>query len=680
MTTASPATATPTDSTALKATTSSTVVPATTPSTVAPATTRLWGGTGADSLLGGDGNDFYYVDHAGDSVSETNANPGTAAAPTRSSATSPPTPSAPTSRTAASSPPAPPTSPATPSTTSSMPASATTSSTAPAATTPSATSTASAAAASASASPSPAHRPPAAPAAIPCRIEHLTGSTYADLPHRRRQRQPPAGAQGNDFLDGGAGNDTLDGGTGNDTLWGGTGADSLVGGDGNDFYYLDDAGDSVSETNANPASGGTDQVFSYLAAYTLGAHVENGRILATGAANLAGNALDNLLDAGTGNNLLDGAGGIDTVSYLYGVSSSGVSVSLAKAGAQATGGSGSDTLIGIENLGGSTYDDPSPATPTPTASTAPRATTSSTAVPAATPSTAAPATTASGAAPVPTAWSAATATTPTTSTTPATASARPTPIPPPAASTSSSAMLAAYTLGANVENGRILATGAASLSGNALDNLLYAGTGNNVLDGAGGNDTVSYLYGASSGVNVSLAVAGAQATGGSGSDTLTGIEHLIGSTHADTLSGDGSANRLEGGNGNDTLGRQRPPAGGSATTACSAAVGADIFRFDTLPNAASNRDTIGDFNVLDDTIELENAIFASLLNPGTLAAGSFRSGAGVSAAADADDFVIYDSSSGALYYDANGNTGAGSGADRQPRQRARLEHLDFVVT
>jgi Ca2+-binding RTX toxin-like protein len=47
------------------------------------------------------------------------------------------------------------------------------------------------------------------------------------------------------------------------------------------------------------------------------------------------------------------------------------------------------------------------------------------------------------------------------------------------------------------------------------------------------------------------------------------------------------------------------------------------------------------------------------LNPGTLAAGSFRAGAGVSAAADADDFVIYDSSSGALYYDANGHTGAG---------------------
>jgi serralysin len=99
-------------------------------------------------------------------------------------------------------------------------------------------------------------------------------------------------------------------------------------------------------------------------------------------------------------------------------------------------------------------------------------------------------------------------------------------------------------------------------------------------------------------------------------------------------------------------------------------LGADIFRFDTLPNAATNRDTIGDFNVLDDTIELENAIFTSLLSTGTLAAGSFRSGAGITAAADADDYLIYDTSSGALYYDANGNAGAGPVQIASARSRA----------
>jgi Ca2+-binding RTX toxin-like protein len=48
---------------------------------------------------------------------------------------------------------------------------------------------------------------------------------------------------------------------------------------------------------------------------------------------------------------------------------------------------------------------------------------------------------------------------------------------------------------ANVENGRILATGAANLTGNSLNNVLYAGAGNNVLDGSTGTDTVSYAYG-----------------------------------------------------------------------------------------------------------------------------------------------------------------------------------------
>jgi Ca2+-binding RTX toxin-like protein len=68
--------------------------------------------------------------------------------------------------------------------------------------------------------------------------------------------------------------------------------------------------------------------------------------------------------------------------------------------------------------------------------------------------------------------------------------------------------LSAYTLTANVENGRILSTTVANLTGNTLNNVLYAGAGNNVLDGGSGIDTVSYAYGlaGTSGVTVSLAV------------------------------------------------------------------------------------------------------------------------------------------------------------------------------
>jgi Ca2+-binding RTX toxin-like protein len=112
--------------------------------------------------------------------------------------------------------------------------------------------------------------------------------------------------------------------------------------------------------------------------------------------------------------------------------------------------------------------------------------------------------------------------------------------------------LPACTLGTNVENGRIDATGTAALRGNGLANVLTAGAGNNTLDGAGGNDTASYGS-AAAGVTVSLAVATAQATGGSGLDFLVSIENLRGSAHADTLAGNSGANQLRGGAGADRL-------------------------------------------------------------------------------------------------------------------------------
>jgi Ca2+-binding RTX toxin-like protein len=54
--------------------------------------------------------------------------------------------------------------------------------------------------------------------------------------------------------------------------------------------------------------------------------------------------------------------------------------------------------------------------------------------------------------------------------------------------------LAAYTLTANVERLRLMLAGASNGTGNGLDNTLYAGAGNNVLDGTAGNDTVSYAF------------------------------------------------------------------------------------------------------------------------------------------------------------------------------------------
>jgi Ca2+-binding RTX toxin-like protein/alpha-tubulin suppressor-like RCC1 family protein len=346
------------------------------------------------------------------------------------------------------------------------------------------------------------------------------------------------GLAGNDSLSGLASNDTLDGGAGNDTLNGGTGADSMTGGDGSDFYYVEDTGDVVTETNATASTGGTDHVHSSLAAYTLTANVENGRILSTTAANLSGNSGNNVLYAGAGDNVLNGSSGTDTVSYAYGLAgTTGVTVSLAVNTAQATGGSGSDTLLGIEHLIGSAYADKL------TGNTGANIL-----------SGAAGNDTLDGGAGIDTmaggdgsdgyyvrdSGDIVSETNATTST---------------GGNDIVYSTLAAYTLTANIENGRILSTTAANLSGNSGNNVLYAGAGNNVLNGGSGTDTVSYAYGlaGTTGVTVNLAASTAQATGGSGSDTLLSIENLIGSAYADRLTGNADANSLGGGAGNDTL-------------------------------------------------------------------------------------------------------------------------------
>ena len=106
---------------------------------------------------------------------------------------------------------------------------------------------------------------------------------------------------------GGAGNDVLNGGAGNDVLLGGAGADTMAGGVGNDIYEVTDPGDVVSEL----AGAGSDTVWTSLASYTLGADVDN--LFFGGSGNFvgSGNALDNTLVGGAGNDVLIGGGGND---------------------------------------------------------------------------------------------------------------------------------------------------------------------------------------------------------------------------------------------------------------------------------------------------------------------------------------------------------------------------------
>jgi Ca2+-binding RTX toxin-like protein len=193
------------------------------------------------------------------------------------------------------------------------------------------------------------------------------------------------GSELSDFIYGRGGNDFLYGNGGDDRLDGGSGADQLFGGVGNDIYYVDNVGDAVIEN----AGEGRDLVVSSIS-WTLGANVENLTLTGT-AANGTGNSLNNVirgdssanilsggdgnddlagrggndsllggagndrLYSGSGNDLLDGGAGFDTASYA--TAGSRVLVDLSVSTGQYTAGAGTDTLVSIEGLIGSPFDD-----------------------------------------------------------------------------------------------------------------------------------------------------------------------------------------------------------------------------------------------------------------------------------------------------------------------------------
>lgn len=455
--------------------------------------------------------------------------------------------------------------------------------------------------------------------------------------------------------------DTLVGDAQANTLDGGLGADNLRGQGGSDTYRVDNAGDVVTEI-AGAGQGAHDIVLSSLASYSLGANVEDGRILATSAAALTGNALNNILYAGTGDNQLDGAGGSDTLSFRYTTSATSAGVTLdlsavdAAGWATASGASGTDLVQGFENIEGSAFTDHL------TGSAGDNVLDGGASgdtliggdgsdtyyVDAALAAVITPATMADVV--IETNADAATGGIDTVML--------------------RSVSVYGYTLGANIENGRLLMADTADLRGNGLDNLLFAGLGNNSLNGDAGIDTVSYLYGVAgaAGVVVSLERSGAQATGGSGADNLFNVENLTGSLNADTLTGNATANTLRGEAGADVLNGR----GGSDSLVGGA--GGDQFIFDTVLDAA-NIDTVQDFASGQDRLVVDDAVFAGL-SLGAILDGLLCFG---TAAQTAAHRFVYDQATGSLAFDADGS---GLGAQVQFATIGNLANLtaaDFLV-
>lgn len=154
------------------------------------------------------------------------------------------------------------------------------------------------------------------------------------------------------------------------------------------------------------------------------------------------------------------------------------------------------------------------------------------------------------------------------------------------------------------------------------------------------------------------------------SGTINGTsssETLRGGSGIDLINALAGNDRLYGKEGNDVL------TGGS---------GQDKFIFDTA-FGSQNIDTITDFYAKDDRIYLDNAIFTkmgsgSLSSPDRISSSWFEAGAGVQAN-DSNDYILYDTRSGALYYDADGN---GAGAPVQfatLTPGTALSYADFFV-
>ncbi|MBD2088572.1 hypothetical protein H6F67_01645 [Microcoleus sp. FACHB-1515] len=187
------------------------------------------------------------------------------------------------------------------------------------------------------------------------------------------------------------------------------------------------------------------------------------------------------------------------------------------------------------------------------------------------------------------------------------------------------------------------------LIGDENDDALSGLAGADLLNGQEGNDSLN---------------------GGDDADALnggTGNDRLQGEQGHDNLFGEAGDDAIEGGQGSDTL------TGGTGSDTLTGGTGTDRFNFYTT---AGGSDRITDFNLAEDKIgfyvgnknvEVEtesNEFVANVPNTSFRAAGftanvaiaasQFRVG---TAAATSSDRIIYDSSTGALFFDADG-TGA----------------------
>lgn len=150
--------------------------------------------------------------------------------------------------------------------------------------------------------------------------------------------------------------------------------------------------------------------------------------------------------------------------------------------------------------------------------------------------------------------------------------------------------------------------------------------------------------------------------GDGNANTLTG-----GDGH-DKLYGFGANDTLKGGAGNDWLD------GGKGNDLLTGGAGADTFVFRVA--GKSNFDQILDFQSGIDHIALSSSTFSKAGPLGALAEAAYWEG---TRAHDASDRVIYDASTGSVYYDADGTGSAGQVKIATVSLGTDLSHVDFLI-
>jgi Ca2+-binding RTX toxin-like protein len=227
--------------------------------------------------------------------------------------------------------------------------------------------------------------------------------------------------------------------------------------------------------------------------------------------------------------------------------------------------------------------------------------------------------------------------------------------------------------------------------------LLNGGTGADSMQGGNGADVyvvdnnldvVSEIGGdgldvVQSKINFSLA---------SSTSTLGTVESLtllnlstavlaVGNAGGNAITGNSFSNTLVGGGGNDTLngaGGVDVLAGNAGIDTLWGGLGNDFFVVNSSVILA-NRDVVRDFANTpgnNDAFRLENLVMPALGGPGPLKAAYFFSGP---AAHDADDHIIYNKTSGNIFYDTNGIAAGGATLLATVTNKPTLTAADFIV-